>query len=300
MEERGRWQAKEGFLSEAPSQGRDYGVEEMEEGVAALGALLRGRRVALLTGAGCSTDSGIPDYRGEESRKKKRTPIQYQQFTRDEAFRQRYWARSFLGWPIFREKEPNRAHHALAQWEASGQLTGIITQNVDRLHHKAGSSRILELHGALADVRCLACGAYEARDALQQRLAERNPHWHAEVLAITPDGDADLHEGAYAGFQIAPCLACGGMLKPDVVFFGENVAKPVVEIAWSILHEADALLVIGSSLTVFSGYRFVKRAAEDGKPIAILNRGETRGDPHATLRLNLPISSALPRLLSLL
>jgi NAD-dependent SIR2 family protein deacetylase len=277
-----------------------YDHERIEEGIQELAAWLQDRRIAVLTGAGCSTDSGIPDYRSEESLKRKRNPIQYNHFIRDIAARRRYWARSFVGWPRFRDKQPNPTHQFLAHIEKQGRTTGLITQNVDRLHHKAGSAHVIELHGALADVRCLECGLFEARDEVQARLAACNARWHAEVLSIAPDGDVDLPQEAYDTFQMVHCLRCDGHLKPHVVFFGENVAPEVVQAAWEIVHQADALLVLGSSLTVYSGYRFVKGAAEQQKPVAIVNLGATRGDPHASLRLDLPLHRVLPPLEPLL
>lgn len=263
--------------------------------------LFRTRRVVVLTGAGCSTDSGIPDYRGPDGTQRKRPPIQYQEFVRDPFRRARYWARSVVGHARFASSRPNAAHHALAALEARRAIKGVITQNVDRLHHAAGSRRVVELHGALARVRCLDCGVTEARETVQDRLLALNP-WLGEAVATqAPDGDAELDGALVEGFRMAPCLACGGaMLKPDVVFFGENVPKDVVASAWAMFDESDALVVLGSSLAVFSGYRFVVRAAERGYAIAIVNRGVTRGDPHATLKLDAGVSEVLPRLVAAL
>lgn len=262
----------------------------------ALRGFLDGRRAVALTGAGCSTDSGIPDYRGPDGVQRVRAPVQYQDFLRSEARRRRYWARSVAGFARFAAARPNPTHHALAALEARGALVGVITQNVDRLHHAAGSRRVVELHGALARVRCLACGAYEPRDALQARLLALNP-WLRDVDArAAPDGDAELDAAAEARFAVAPCLACGGVLKPDVVFFGENVPRHLVDAAFGMLDEADALVVLGSSLTVFSGFRFVRRASERGVPVAIVNRGVTRGDPHASLKLDAGVAEALDAL----
>jgi NAD-dependent SIR2 family protein deacetylase len=256
--------------------------------------LLRGRRLVALTGAGCSTESGIPDYRGPGTRARARNPVQYRAFVEDARARQRYWARSMLGWPRFSEARPNEGHRAFAALEARGALRGVLTQNVDRLHHAAGSARVVELHGALAEVVCLACGALEARHALQERLALLNPRWDADV-ELAPDGDAELAQ--VDGFRVADCLACGGgVLKPRVVFFGENVPRATVDEAFALLEEGDALLVAGSSLTVYSGFRFVRRAAERGVPVVILNLGPTRGDPLATLRIDAPVGAALPAL----
>lgn len=257
--------------------------------------LLRGRRVVALAGAGMSTESGIPDYRGPETARRARNPMQARQFFADPGARARYWARSVIGWPRIAQAAPNPAHRALAALEQAGVLGGVITQNVDGLHQAAGSRRVVELHGALARVRCLGCGAGELRASLQERLLAHNPGWDAHAAPLAPDGDADL-EAALSAFRVPGCLACDGVLKPDVVFFGENVPQPVVDAAWAIFDEADALLVVGSSLTVFSGFRFVRRAAERGVPVAIVNLGPTRGDELAALRIDARLGDVLPRL----
>ncbi|MEL6343722.1 MAG: NAD-dependent protein deacetylase [Myxococcota bacterium] len=259
-----------------------------------LADLLRGRRVVALTGAGCSTESGIPDYRGPKTRQKARNPIQYRAFVSDPAARTRYWARSVLGWPRMARAQPNPAHHALAKMEADGQIEGIITQNVDRLHHRAGSQTVVELHGALAEVRCLDNGHIERREALQRRLLAANPGWADHPAALAPDGDADLNQ--VDGFTAVPCQVCGGALKPNVVFFGENVPPAVTRDAWALYEQCEALLVVGSSLQVFSGFRFVHRAAKDGRPVAIINLGPTRGDDRAQIRLDVAAGTALPML----
>lgn len=266
------------------------------ESVNALIDLLGGGRIAVLTGAGCSTESGIPDYRGPETRRRARNPIRFSEFVKSPEGRQRYWARAFVGWERFRGKAPNPAHHALASMERDGRLAGLITQNVDRLHHAAGSSDVVELHGALADVRCLECGLIEPRDDLQARLDAMNPGWRAHRAEMAPDGDAELPLELVARFTVAGCGACGGALKPDVVFFGEGVPRERVERAYGIVDAADALLVVGSSLAVFSGYRFVKRAHANGQPIAIVNLGESRGDSVATVRVSARAGDVLPRL----
>lgn len=277
-----------------------------ERAFAELVNLLRGRRFVLLTGAGCSTESGIPDYRGPESIKKPRNPILYQEFVGSEEARSRYWARSSVGWPRFVKAQPNETHTAMAVLEEAGHAIGMITQNVDRLHHKAGSKRIVELHGALAEVRCLDCGEMEAREALQHRLLENNPvalepaGEAAMTPELAPDGDAVLSLAQTTGYVVPPCLHCGGMLKPNVVFFGENVEKSIVDAAWSMLDEADVLLVVGSSLTVFSGYRFVLGAEKRSIPVAIVNIGETRGDRHADVLLQARCSLAMARLAEVL
>ncbi|MDP2315521.1 MAG: NAD-dependent protein deacetylase [Pseudomonadota bacterium] len=269
--------------------------------VTQLANLLVGRRVVALTGAGCSTESGIPDYRGPGTRERARNPVQYRAFVGDPVARQRYWARSMIGWPRFSAARPNGGHHALAQLERAGALRRVITQNVDRLHHAAGNADVIELHGALAEVVCLDCGALEPRESLQARLTLLNPRWDEAALEgveLAPDGDAELT--AVDGFRVADCLACGGVLKPRVVFFGENVPRPTVDAAFAQVDAAEALLVVGTSLTVYSGLRFVRRAAERGIPVAICNLGPTRGDPLATLRVDAPLGVVLPALVAAL
>ncbi len=260
----------------------------------ALVRLLKDRRICVLTGAGISTESGIPDYRGPTAPPRRRPPLQHRDFLNDAKTRARYWARSLLGWPRFRDFQPNAAHHALASWSA---ITGVITQNVDRLHHKAGQPSVLELHGALADVRCLACFGHVSRDELQRLLERDNPHaleWQHTLLA---DGDAELPDSVVDGFRVPDCLSCGGVLKPDVVFFGDSVPAPRLDEAWRHFDAADALLVIGTSLTVFSGYRFVLRAKERRMPIAVMNVGPTRADADATVKVDAWAAQALPELL---
>jgi NAD-dependent deacetylase sirtuin 4 len=266
------------------------------EGVDTLVRLLRGRRTVVLTGAGCSTESGIPDYRGPGTRARARNPIQHREFLTKPEVRARYWARSLLGWPRFSSARPNAAHHALAALERDGHVPGLITQNVDRLHHAAGSARVIELHGALARVRCLDCGAQEARVDLQERLLALNPGFEHQVLELRPDGDAELSSELLSSFQVPACLGCGGTLKPDVVFFGDNVPLPTVEAAFAMVEEGDALLVVGSSLAIFSGYRFLVRASERRMPIAILNIGECRGVELADVRVEARAGDVLPRL----
>jgi NAD-dependent SIR2 family protein deacetylase len=264
----------------------------------ALVDLLRDRRVLMLTGAGCSTESGIPDYRGPTAPRRSRAPLQYKEFMGSAAVRQRYWARSTLGWPSMDRAEPNAAHHAIAALERDGLLTALITQNVDRLHHKAGSRAVIELHGALAEVKCLGCAALEPRTELQSRLLDANPGWLSAVAELAPDGDAELPQQVTTAFRVVDCQRCGGVLKPDVVFFGENVARPIVERAYAEVEAAEALLVVGSSLTVFSGFRFVKRAAERKKPVAIVNLGASRGDALAEVRVEARAGELLPALIT--
>jgi NAD-dependent SIR2 family protein deacetylase len=260
--------------------------------VEALVDLLRDKRVCVLTGAGISTESGIPDYRGPTAPPRKRPPIQHRDFLEDPATRARYWARSMLGWPRFRDFQPNPAHHALASW---AQVSGLITQNVDRLHQKAGHGDVIELHGALAEVRCLSCPSVLARDELQRTLEAQNAHAREWSYTLFADGDADLPDSVVRDFAVPSC-GCGGVLKPDVVFFGDSVPRPRVDAAFAKLDEAEALLVVGSSLTVFSGYRFVLRAKERGQPVAVLNLGPTRADGDATVKIEASAGELLPRL----
>ena len=250
-------------------------------------ALLYGRRVAVLTGAGMSTDSGIPDYRGPDSPPS--NPMTIRQFTDDAAFRQRYWARNHVGWRHMDETLPNAGHRALAALEHAGVVSGVITQNVDLLHTKAGSRTVINLHGTYAQVICLDCAHTMSRAALGAMLEDANPGFIERTeavggIAVAPDADAVIADTA--SFVIVDCPACGGMLKPDIVYFGESVPKSRVDEAYSVIDQADALLVAGSSLTVYSGYRFVRHAAARGIPIAIINRGPTRGDDLAAVKVD--------------
>ena len=270
--------------------------------VDALALLMRGRRTLVLSGAGISTESGIPDYRGPQGALRNRRPMQYREFVGSEDARRRYWSRSAVGWSRLALARPNAGHSALARLEKAGAVVGVITQNVDGLHQAAGSQRVLELHGTLAAVRCLSCGHSEPRDSWQARLLADNPGWAApaDEAETAPDGDVELAPGLAAAFSIPGCLHCAGVIKPDVVFFGESVPAPRVEAAWSMLSAADALLVVGSSLAVFSGLRFVERAARDGKPVAIVNQGSTRGDRHAAVRVQGRLGDVLPLLAQVL
>lgn len=259
--------------------------------------LLAGRRVVALTGAGLPTDSGIPDYRGPGS--PRRLPMTYQEFRSGEGARRRYWARSHLGWAALARAEPNAGHRALAAMERTGTLSGIVTQNVDGLHSAAGSRRVIDLHGRIADVVCIGCGRCSTRAELQRRLAARNPGFlerHGSAAAA-PDGDAALE--SVAGFRLAACTGCGGILKPDVVLFGENVPRERVAAAFAMVEAAGALLVAGSSLTVMSGLRFVRHAAKRGLPVVIVNRGATRGDDLAEVRIDAGCSEMLTTLAGL-
>ncbi|MEZ4470711.1 MAG: NAD-dependent protein deacetylase [bacterium] len=251
-------------------------------------------RIVALTGAGCSTESGIPDYRTPRDRPRS-LPVQYLDFIRKPLIRQRYWARSMIGWPAIRAALPNPSHTALAALEGAGRLAGIITQNVDGLHQAAGSRAVTDLHGRLSEVRCEGCGQISPRADLQDRLVQANPSWVGRIGAANADGDAELDADTSA-FVVPPCLACGGVLKPRVVFFGENVPPPVFAEASARLDTADALLVAGTSLAVWSGLRFVRAAAARGLPIGCVNLGPTRGDPELTLRLEARTGVALPAL----
>jgi NAD-dependent SIR2 family protein deacetylase len=255
------------------------------------------RRLLVLTGAGCSTESGIPDYRSPGGVWTNHKPVYYADFVRSPAARQRYWARSLTGWRPFARAAPNAAHHALAALERAGRLHYLITQNVDRLHLAAGSERVLELHGHNDAVVCLGCRALISRGAMQAKLQALNPTWAATATAIAPDGDAELSTTLFTGFRVPSCDACHGILKPAVVFFGESVPADTVQFAMDRVTEADALLVVGSSLTVWSGYRFVRAAHAAAQPVAILNIGPTRADPLATLKCEARAGEALPSVL---
>jgi NAD-dependent SIR2 family protein deacetylase len=249
--------------------------------------VLRNGRLVVLTGAGLSTDSGIPDYRGPGSRA--RQPMTYQEFLSGPEARQRYWARSHLGWSRMRTASPNAGHRALAALHP--EL--LITQNVDGLHSRAGSRNVIDLHGRLDAVRCMACGHLLARAGLQRQLLASNPAWAGIEGRVAPDGDVDLDGRDYGGFLVPDCPQCGGVLKPDVVFFGENVPRHRVEQAFAGIAAADALLVVGSSLMVSSGYRFAEAAAAAGKPVAAVNLGKTRADHLLALKINAPCEEAL-------
>lgn len=270
--------------------------------------LLRLGPAAVLTGAGCSTESGIPDYRGPRTGRREHEPIQYREFVEQPGARARYWARSAVGWTRIRDAAPNDAHRALARMESAGRVVGVITQNVDGLHQAAGSRRVLELHGSLAEVRCLECGEREARSSVQRRLLALNPGFRrrygspageattGEGPVVAPDGDARVDDGAAENLAVPGCRSCGGVLKPDVVFFGENVPPERVQRAWALLDEARVLLVAGSSLSVYSGYRFVRRCRQEDRPVGIVNLTPTRGDGDARIRVAGRVGDVLPRL----
>ncbi|MFE0022028.1 NAD-dependent protein deacetylase [Amycolatopsis sp. NPDC059021] len=263
----------------------------------AVADLLRCGDVLVLSGAGLSTESGIPDYRGVAGSLRKHTPMTYAEFAGSVEGRRRYWARSHLGWRTIARARPNSGHHAVARLRALGHVSGVITQNVDGLHQAAGTPGVVDLHGSLDRVICLSCGRLGPREELDRRLRAVNPGFRAAAAAINPDGDVDLPEHEVAGFTVVDCADCGGVLKPDVVFFGENVPKPRVERCYRMVRDCSALLVLGSSLTVMSGLRFVRRAAAAGVPVAIVNQGVTRGDEYAAVRVDRPLGGALTELL---
>lgn len=288
-----------GFAQNPAAQGAALPPQDLAV-VDGIATLLEGRPVALLTGAGLSTDSGIPDYRGPGSAP--RNPVTYQEFMGDPELRRRYWARNHLGWAHMRQAEPNAGHFAVTALERAGVLTGTITQNVDRLHTQAGANNVVDLHGRFDQIICMDCATSYSRTFLAVVLTELNPGFLEAVEAaggveVAPDADAALEsEQLISSFTVAKCPRCGGLLKPDFVFFGENVPKDRVERSYAMVDAAEALLVAGSSLTVMSGLRFVKKAAKDGKPVIIINRGKTRGDDHATVKLEAGVGESLGRL----
>jgi NAD-dependent SIR2 family protein deacetylase len=254
-------------------------------------------RLFVLTGAGCSTESGIPDYRDENGDWKRARPVMFQAFVGDLPTRRRYWARSLVGWRRFGHARPNDAHRALARLEQQGRAEVLVTQNVDGLHQSAGSTGVIDLHGRLDQVRCLGCERRTDREQLQRRLLQLNPAWARLDARDAPDGDADLEGLDFSGFEVPACEECGGLLKPDVVFFGESVPRERVAAALQAVQRADAMLVIGSSLMVYSGYRFAQAASQAGKPIAAVNLGRTRADALLALKVNQPCVAALAFLL---
>ena len=270
----------------------------IEEALA--GFLGRHRRVLALTGAGLSTASGIPGYRDKDGVRRGRAPIQGPEFRRNEAVRRRYWARSMVGWSTISRAKPNAGHLAMAELESAGHLHSVITQHVDGLHQRAGSKRLIELHGNLHQVVCLQCQARYTRASLQPQLERDNPELATVLAQPLPDGDAAVEPDALDDFHAPACAACGGVLMPDVVFFGDNVPPARTAQALAEMEAADALLVVGSSLMVFSGYRFCRMAAAANKPIAAINAGKTRADDLISLKLELPAQEVLPRLVTLL
>jgi NAD-dependent SIR2 family protein deacetylase len=250
-------------------------------------------RLFILTGAGCSTDSGIPDYRNVEGEWKRRRPVMFRDFMTDAGTRKRYWARSLVGWRHFGRAAPNEAHRVLARLEQAKRVELLVTQNVDGLHQAAGSSNVVDLHGRIDVVRCMGCEDRTPRAHLQERLLAQNPDWQDLDAHIAPDGDADLENVDFSAFTVPDCERCRAILKPDVVFFGESVPRDRVERSMQALAQADAMLVVGSSLMVYSGYRFAQAAAERGTPIAAVNLGRTRADHLLTLKITASCASAL-------
>ncbi|MDP3713904.1 MAG: NAD-dependent protein deacetylase [Mycobacteriales bacterium] len=256
--------------------------------------VVAGGDVLVLTGAGLSTASGIPDYRGPQGSLRRHTPMTHQAFTGSPEARQRYWARSHLGWSRFGTASPNPGHLAVTALQDLGLLIGVVTQNVDGLHTAAGTRDVVDLHGRLDRVVCLDCGDVTARDLLAARLADTNTGWTARAGHLNPDGDVELDDES--GFTVVDCLRCGSVLKPDVVFFGGSVPRDLVEQTYALADRARALLVLGSSLQVMSGYRFALHAAKRGVPVVLVNQGETRADHLAALKVEAPLQDVLPAL----
>jgi NAD-dependent SIR2 family protein deacetylase len=259
--------------------------------------LARGRRIVALTGAGISTDSGIPDYRDAAGAWKRRPPMHFQEFVGSRAARQRYWARAAIGWRLFSQVEPNPAHHAFARLEAEDRVAQVITQNVDGLHQRAGSRRVIDLHGRVDATECLGCHTTAARTVWQRRLELANPGWTERTAEIAPDGDADLDGSAWNAFVVPACEHCSGIVKPAVVFFGESVPRARVAAAMAALDGSDGLLVAGTSLMIASGYRFIRAARGRGIPIALVNVGRTRADAEVDVRIEGRCEVVLPQVL---
>ena len=285
-------------VTAAPAAGpRADAASSDAAGLDALAGLVADGDCVVLSGAGLSTDSGIPDYRGATGTLRRHTPMTYQTFTRDPRGRHRYWARSFVGWRQIRRARPNAGHRAVGELQAAGFLGGVITQNVDGLHQAGGARDVVELHGGLDRTVCLNCGDVASRAGLDERLREANPTFGARTDEVNPDGDAELPDEVLDAFVMVGCLVCGEhALKPDVVFFGETVPRDRVDHCFDLVDGAGSLLVLGSSLAVMSGYRFVLRAAKLGVPVAIVNCGPTRGDAKADVRLDAPLGEVLPAL----
>jgi len=273
-------------------------LQDEDAALGELSAFVAAGDVMVLTGAGLSTESGIPDYRGPTGALRRSLPMTYQSFTGDPVARRRYWARSQLGWRHVARAAPNDGHRAVATMQERGHLTGVVTQNVDGLHQAGGARSVVELHGNLDLVVCLGCGERTSRDDLDVRLRAANPDWEARVTAVNPDGDVTIADAEVERFATVDCASCGGVLKPDVVFFGENVPPAKVEHCYGLVERSRALLVLGSSLTVMSGLRFVKRAATSGIPVGIVNQGVTRGDDLAALRVSAPLGRTLTALVT--
>jgi NAD-dependent SIR2 family protein deacetylase len=271
----------------------------LTDGLDVLASLVEAGGVAVLSGAGISTESGIPDYRGPTGKARDARPMLIEEFTGTPEARQRYWARSHLGWQHITTAQPNDGHRAVAELQRTGLIAGVITQNVDGLHEAAGSAAVIDLHGRLDRVICLDCREVSSRWSLDQRLRAANAHWGAASVTMKPDGDAAVSAEDITTFVISDCASCGGILKPDVVFFGENAPRPRVAASYATVEAADALLVLGSSLTVASGYRFVRHASKLGRTIAIVNQGPTRGDALADLVVDAPLGRTLRSLVGL-
>ena len=254
---------------------------------------MRNRRFTVLTGAGVSTDSGIPDYRGPKTKHIARNPVKHDEFIHSVEARQRYWSRASRGYANVGKAFPNATHELIAELEQKGRVHGVITQNVDGLHQAGGSKAVIELHGSLHRVCCLACAKTYDRDAVQAQINEENPGWIRTAKEIAPDGDAEVAIREQAAFRTPLCLSCGGDLMPDVIFFGGSVPKPRSQAAFDLVSEADGLLVLGSSLTVFSGYRFVRHADKLALPIGIVTLGQTRGDKHAQVKVDAPLAEVM-------
>ena len=253
----------------------------------------RAEKLLVISGAGISTASGIGDYRDTNGEWKRPQPVQHQDFMQRETWRQRYWARSMIGYPQFLKAQPNEAHAVLAVWEAAGRVSGLITQNVDRLHQRAGQRRVIDLHGRLDQVVCMSCGALTPRDNLQHWLERHNPDIVGAAFRAAPDGDADLEEVDYGAVAVPVCAQCGGVLKPNVVFYGDGVPRGIVEQAYAWVEDADAVLVLGSSLMVFSSFRFVRHAHACSIPVAAINHGRMRGEELLALKVTEDVGAAL-------
>jgi NAD-dependent SIR2 family protein deacetylase len=272
----------------------------VNEDANALAKMLAAGGVVVLSGAGLSTESGIPDYRGPSGALRRHTPMTYQAFLSGPPARRRYWARSYVGWRAMAGARPNSGHRAVADLQRRGLVAGVVTQNVDGLHQEGGARDVIELHGSLHRVICLNCGDLSSREELDARLTRANPGFAARAVAVNPDGDAELGDEEIDGFEVVGCRACpDGILKPDVVFFGESVPAGRVGECFALVEGARLLLILGSSLTVMSGRRFVLRAAKLGIPVAIVNQGPTRGDEHAALTVDAPLGEILPALVDL-
>ncbi len=272
------------------AMGTDKALQQLTEFVQ------RHPRLLVLTGAGISASSGVPTYRDSHGRWQRKPPVQHADFMAERTTRQRFWARNLVGWRFMRDAQPSASHYALAELEQQGVVQHLVTQNVDGLHQRAGSSRVIDLHGRIDRVRCQSCGAEYPRETIQQWLEQRNPAFTRLAGAIAPDGDADVDDLDYSNLQVCDCERCGGVLKPDAVFFGGNVPTAVVAQAADALQQADAMLIVGSSLMIYSGFRFCRWAQEQGKPMVAINQGKTRADDMLALKLEWPCDVLLPAL----